>query len=190
MGKVEEAREYYQPTSVIKYLLVAEAPPASFERFFYYENVQKYDGLFLETMKVLYLTEDCDPKFVRKNKKRLLEKFKEDGFFLIDAAPEPMPKGSNGRQKEAKLKASIEYLVDAMKWLEHKGLISSYTPVILIATPVYNACKGRLLEEGFNVVNTNPVPSASFGKQKIFRKELESIRNELQIKPIDILACA
>jgi hypothetical protein len=50
----EDARQKYKPDE-IKFLLIAEAPPdAESGRFFYFEEVDKHDNLFIETMKVLY----------------------------------------------------------------------------------------------------------------------------------------
>lgn len=49
----ESAREKYRPKKA-RFLLIAEAPPkASTGRFFYFEDVSRGDGLFLETMKML-----------------------------------------------------------------------------------------------------------------------------------------
>ena len=51
--QVAEAREKYRPEHV-KCILVAEAPPASVDRFFYYPDVKQFDWLFLGVMEVLY----------------------------------------------------------------------------------------------------------------------------------------
>ncbi len=71
MNQFEKARLKYKPKQ-IKYLLIAETPPKlDSDRFFYFENVDRQDSLFLETMKLLYLdrAENIDTKTIRKNKK-------------------------------------------------------------------------------------------------------------------------
>lgn len=44
--QLQKARIKFKPDRV-KYLLIAEAPPESIERFFYYDNVHQHDYLFL-----------------------------------------------------------------------------------------------------------------------------------------------
>ena len=71
MNRFETARQKYRP-SQIDYLLVAETPPNSdSNRFFYFENVDKQDSLFLETMKLLYPNETkfVETKEIRRRKK-------------------------------------------------------------------------------------------------------------------------
>lgn len=52
-NQLENARQKFKP-EIIRYLLVAEAPPDSLERFFYYENVRQHDYLFLGVAEALY----------------------------------------------------------------------------------------------------------------------------------------
>lgn len=90
MSKVSDARLKYKPQK-IKILFVAEAPPKeTSDRFFYYEVVAKGDSLFLEMMKVLYPKDFTVAKVVRLQKKIFLDKFKEDGYYLIDSTDTPM----------------------------------------------------------------------------------------------------
>ena len=87
----ETLRESYKP-SEIKVLIVGEAPPDGGTRFFYYDNVPQYDYLFLAVMGVLYPTEALLYKINRtpNEKKRLLERFKTDGFYLMDLFSMPL----------------------------------------------------------------------------------------------------
>jgi len=80
--KLEEARTEFKPDK-IKYLLIAQAPPDSIERFFYYTSVTNYDYLFLGVIGVLY-PED-KKEFIESGrnadiKKSIMIKFKEDGI--------------------------------------------------------------------------------------------------------------
>jgi hypothetical protein len=94
MNRFENARLKYKPKE-IKYLLVAETPPKTdSDRFFYFEKVDKQDSLFLETMKILYPNETqfAETKTIRKREKEFLEKFMDDGFYLIDSLDKPFEK--------------------------------------------------------------------------------------------------
>lgn len=91
MDKFEIARKKYKPDT-IKFLLVAETPPKSdSDRFFYFENVDRQDSLFIEIVKVLYpqIVDKYDIQEIRINKSYFLNKLKEDGFYLIDSLEEP-----------------------------------------------------------------------------------------------------
>ena len=51
--QVQDARAKYKP-EVITCLFIAEAPPSSPDRFFYFEEVREQDSLYLEMMKALF----------------------------------------------------------------------------------------------------------------------------------------
>lgn len=168
----EFARLKYKPDR-IKFLLIAEAPPkADTGRFFYFENVAKGDSLFLETMKVLYPAEYSDTKTVRSRKKEFLARFKNDGFYLIDASEEPMQSACSTR-KEAQLERCLPYLAKKVRYL-----VSEDTRVILIAVPVYRVCRDRLEREGFRVINTCPIEFPASGHQVKFRQKLSALLRE------------
>ncbi len=81
--QIEKARERYKP-DVIKYILVAEAPPESLDRFFYFLNVKSSDWLFLGVMQTLYPLQK-DKYILRKRdsalKENLLLQFKRRWFL-------------------------------------------------------------------------------------------------------------
>jgi hypothetical protein len=83
----------------VKYLLIAESPPNAEDRYFYNDTVLKQDGLFWNTMMVLYPRKICESnnknelkinKKIRKDKKYFLCCFCDDGFFLIDSVEDPL----------------------------------------------------------------------------------------------------
>lgn len=94
----ETLRESFRPVE-IKTLLVGEAPPDGGTRFFYHDDVPQHDNLFLAVMKVLYPTEAKAYKIRRtpKAKKALLERFKADGFYLMDLYPMPLDQKPKGK---------------------------------------------------------------------------------------------
>jgi hypothetical protein len=152
MTDFESAREKYKPAR-IEYLLVAEAPPtAESKRFFYFENIQNGDSLFLETMKVLYPCDCSDIKIIRQQKGEFLERFQRDGFYLIDATNTPM-KGFTQSEKKREIKNSIDPLIKKIE-----SLVSQQTKVILISSIVYDVCRDRLITEGFDIINDSMIP--------------------------------
>ena len=161
----ELARQKYKP-EVIKFLLIAEAPPkVESKRFFYFEDVKNGDSLFLETMKVLYLNDCLDIKDVRRRKSEFLEKFKNDGFYLIDASDKPI-EDTRLTKKRKQIKDSIPSLIKKIE-----SLISEDTKIILISSTVYEVCCNRLKAEGFNVINECAIPFP-ISWQKEFRRKL------------------
>lgn len=148
----EKARMKYKPDT-IRYLLIAEAPP-EFEtgRFFYFENVPDHDALFLETIKVLYPKDWTNVKDVRKNKREFLERFKRDGFYLIDSTDIPMT-GKNSSVKKKIIEGSYSSLEEKVRLL-----VSRETKVILLTSTVFNVCNQRLRSAGFNVINDTIIP--------------------------------
>ena len=71
--RINEARQKYKPEHV-NLLFIAEAPPSSLDRFFYYEDVKEKDFLFVELSKVLCKTDNV--AFIRRNKAKILQTMK------------------------------------------------------------------------------------------------------------------
>jgi hypothetical protein len=65
-------------------LLVAEAPPAVLDGYFYFEDVPKHDSLFRHVAPSILKT---DP--TRDNKAELLGRLRDRGVFLIDFEERP-----------------------------------------------------------------------------------------------------
>jgi hypothetical protein len=74
----------YKPDRV-RLLLVAEAPPNSEERYFYFEDVREQDSLFRYVCKVLFGTTPDGA-----SKSYLLGKLKDEEVFLIDLMEDPV----------------------------------------------------------------------------------------------------
>jgi hypothetical protein len=117
--KFAGASRQYRPTS-LRLLFIAEAPPPlESGRFFYFPAVTSRDTLFLEMMKVLYPADisfvehddyrasTFDAKSLRKRKREFLERFKQDGFYLIDASEQPMPKDANTTLKKQIIRRAL-----------------------------------------------------------------------------------
>jgi hypothetical protein len=84
-----EAAAVYRPDAV-RLLFVAEAPPTSVERYFYFPRVPVHDSLWIETMRAMYGAEFGETAFERGRKDSWLRRFQRDGCFLADAVDEPI----------------------------------------------------------------------------------------------------
>jgi hypothetical protein len=186
----EKASRKYRPAS-IKVLFIAEAPPAyRFERFFYFEHVSEADTLFLEMMKVLYPIETgfvpsrksgFQAKIVRQRKTEFLERFKRDGFYLIDAFEEPMPENAATAAKKRIIRDALPELKKKVRKLCRGGEV----PVILIGGPTYSVCAEALLRDGLRVLNEEMINHPARGSQKHFRFKLGNVLRRSGIKTSD-----
>ena len=172
MDIFESARRKYLPKP-IKYLLITEAPPKiGSDRFFYFENVRNYDSLFLEIINVLYPedTNRLDIYTIRSLKKVFLDKFKSDGFYLIDSLENPFETKVSEKIKIKTINNGIPKLITHIE-----SLINETTKIILISSTVYYGAYISLLEYGFNVVNMGRLVFPSAGWQKTFRTDFADL---------------
>lgn len=172
MNRFEKAREKYRPKE-IDYLLVAETPPKSdSNRFFYFEKVDKQDSFFLETMKFLYPEETklMGTKTIRSRKKEFLDRFKQDGFYLIDSLDQPFEKKYSSSQKIKLIEKGQNKLLTKIQ-----KLISEGTKVILIAAPVYKANFRFLKNNSIPVINEELIDFPGSGGQKKYKEKMKQI---------------
>jgi hypothetical protein len=166
----EEARLKYKPKK-IKYLLIAETPPKSnSNRFFYFENVKEQDSLFIETMKVLYpeSLSVLTTKEIRSIKKTFLERFKNDGFYLIDSLNEPFEEKYSSSKKIRLIKEGQGDLLNRIK-----TLITKETVIILISATVFKANFEYLKGNNINVINSELIDFPGSGGQKKYKEKLK-----------------
>lgn len=161
----KQARLKYKPEE-ISCLLIAESPPKSEDRFFYFEDVPKQDSLFLEIAKVLYpsmaeayLNSGRNPE----QKELILKKFCEDGYFLEDLHEVPIGESPYTDQEAAsKLTTKLS------------KIITNETPIILIKANVFDAAYPLFKSKGFNVHNQR-LPFPGSGQQKVFRDTFSTL---------------
>jgi hypothetical protein len=79
----DAAAAKYKP-SPVRLLLVAEAPPSSLDRYFYFEDVRDQDSLFRHVVRATLAIE-----LARPEKASELQQLADRGVFLIDLKPEP-----------------------------------------------------------------------------------------------------
>ena len=68
LTRYQKAANRYIPLET-NVLFVAESPPAVLDRYFYFEDVQQQDSLWIELMKALY-----EGEFVETSRERLCKK--------------------------------------------------------------------------------------------------------------------
>lgn len=141
------AAERYRPDKV-RLLLVAQAPPAADDRYFYFTGVSSHDALFWSVARaILPHTEPT-----RDIKPALLTQLRGRGVFLIDLKPDPVD-GSPLAPYVPALLARIAELAPER--------------IILIKADVFDTAYPALAAAGLPVSRVR-VPFPSFGQQKAF----------------------
>ena len=151
------AAKKYQPDK-IKLLLIAEAPPKSEDRYFYFEKVNEQDSLFRYVVRGVLNTEP-----IREQKAQQLEALKGAGVFLIDSVVSPLQKGDKLRDFIDK-----DSLVSRCQDLNPQA-------IVLIKANVYDETFNILKNEGLPVVDER-IPFPGSGQQTRF---LNSFKNAL-----------
>lgn len=126
------AAERYKPAKV-RLLLVAHAPPASVERYFYFEDVREKDDLFRYVAQGLF-----GQMPARSEKPAYLERVRDAGVFMIDLVERPYD-GSD-------LAGHVPGLVERCRRLDPEQ-------IVLIKVDVYDAAFAPLRRAGLPVVN-------------------------------------
>ncbi|OBK23801.1 hypothetical protein A5634_05040 [Mycobacterium asiaticum] len=140
------AAEQYRPER-IRLLLIAEAPPADPNRYFYFHEVNAYDSLFRHVARSLLAV---DP--TRENKPELLAQLKQDGVFLIDLNPDPID--------GTPLNSYVPELVHRVQELSPER-------IVLIKATVYDAAYRTLAAAGLPVSSVR-IPFPGSGQQTNF----------------------
>jgi hypothetical protein len=139
----------YRPDK-IALLLVAEAPPADLERYFYFEDVREHDALFRYVTKGI-----LGHEVARSEKAQALSDLRDRGVFLVDLHSDPVTRRSRTAEESAVLD-----LLDRVRQLAPER-------VILIKANVYDAAYQTLREGGVPVVDER-IPFPSSGQQRRF----------------------
>ena len=112
--KCSLAADKYVPLKT-NYLFIVEAPPSALERYFYFEDVQTGDSLWIELMKALYSSEFGVTAENRSKKKDWLTKFKNDGYRLIDALKEPVCRSMSGQKRKILITDRADEIIKEVK---------------------------------------------------------------------------
>lgn len=154
------ARNKYRPVQ-LHTLLIAEAPPCSLDRYFYFEAVPRQDSLFLEIMGVLYPRQKVEYLAAKRDpalKEALLEAFQEDGYWLMDLSE--LPHELLGIPPADALPSLLERV---------KKVADKDTRMILIKSNVFDLCYPALTSQGYKV-SPERIPFPGSGQQGVFRE--------------------
>lgn len=163
MEDFECARRRYRPDPV-RVAIISESPPShEAGRFFYLEDVVTGDSLFLEMMKALYEDARGNARAVRRRKPEYLARFRDDGFYLLDASREPIAGESRGVKARC-IREGLDQLQRDLAEIQHGNM-----KVILVSSLVYKICCDPLRQSGFDVVNTEMIDFPGFGRQRAFQ---------------------
>jgi hypothetical protein len=145
----------YRP-ELVELLLVAEAPPSSLDRYFYFEHVHVQDSLFRHVVRAILAIEPS-----RSEKAGELRRLASRGVFLIDLKPEP-------KVPNETLEAYVPDLVFRAAELKPQH-------VITIKANVCDLTQQPLRAAGLHVTDQR-VPFPGSGQQRRF---LETMRSAL-----------
>jgi len=160
----ERCRKKYKPDEV-KFLIIAESPPPSGDRFFYFPKVEKKDYLYIALMRAIF-GEHLSVGDLRSNKESFLRRFQRKGFFLIDAVDYPLPDSRSEKRKA--IKENLPRLIEKVeKLVKNRRNIK----VIIISCRVYDICYEKLKEK-FPVVDER-IPFPSSGHQRRFHEKFK-----------------
>jgi hypothetical protein len=144
----DELRENYRPAQV-RVLLIGESPPDprdGVRRFFYSPTLAKEDNLYRGVAKALY--EDA---FDVRDKARVLERLRDDGFWLIDAVDEPINKKTRADRRRL-IEARVDDLAARVVGL------APVRGVIICHGLVYQVAATPLRQTGVRVLHDAPIP--------------------------------
>lgn len=139
----------YRPNA-IDLLLIAEAPPAALDRYFYFPVVSSHDSLFREVVRVVLRRTPT-----RDDKRTLLEDLQRNGVFLIDARLDPLV---------GRLVIDTSRLVARVRRLRPRR-------IIIVKVGVYAQAYRALREAGMPVIDAR-IPFPASGQQVRFRQEM------------------
>ncbi len=158
----------------LRIIFIAEATPDSDDRFFYNSNTTSHDWLFLGLIRAIYPDINAGVKHLREHKKEILERFMNDGYYLIDAVDEYLPKSTSSRVRVKMIASNSKNKID-----EVKRLISEYgdktTRVILVKSTVFDCLYKQMIDAGIPIANRRSIPFPSNGQQTRFHKILSEV---------------
>ncbi|MFC1732225.1 hypothetical protein ACFL6I_18105 [candidate division KSB1 bacterium] len=163
----------YKPEK-ITILWIVESPPYIHPdenpRYFYRLELTRYDGLFREVMKALHIT-PYNPK------NDSLDKFKNGGHFLIDAAKCPVDKDNSH------LKSQI--LNNCSEILKQEIIGLNPEKILIVKATLHGHVLSIIKKIDFEnrVLNKESIPFPGTGQQKRFR---DAVSKYLLSDPLEI----
>lgn len=172
---VEKLRKSYLPNK-IKVLFIAEAKPDADDRFFYYDKVKTHDYLYLHLMYALYDKTKDDVQYLRDHKAEFLNRFKEDGYYLVDAVDEIRSNPPSSKRTRIIRANAVNKISEIRELLAKHG--DQNTKIVLVKATVFDALYD-LMKEDFNIVNDFKIYFPSTGNEADFLKQMSKVTQEL-----------
>jgi len=160
MRTISRLRRQYRPEKV-QVLFLAESPPESTDnevRFFYNPRQERWDHMYRAVMAAVFPDYEYEPG----QKDLWLRRFKDLGYFMIDATDTPINRVSEAERRR-RLRASVQ-----SKLSEIAALITHGTPILLVKKSVFEIFNASLREAGYNVAHERFLPFPAYGNQKKF----------------------
>ena len=154
-------------------LFIAESPPAAHDRYFYFEDVQEQDALWVGLMKALYEGEFGETSRERLWKKKWLTKFKDDGYRLIDALKEPVGQSTGSRKRKNLILNVVDRVIEEIREI-------SPNQIVLIKATVFDVLYDPLHTTGLPVVYER-LPFPSSGRQKEFAVRFRNLVSDRKL---------
>lgn len=146
----DDLRDQYRPERV-RYLLIGESPPdpaTGDRRFFYSPTLTGPDNLYRGVAEAAYGTE---PNFDITDKPEVLERFRADGYWLVDLCDHPVNHLQSG-QRRRELRQAVPDLITRAR------TISPAVGAIVCMTPVFRLLNEPLRTAGVRVLHDDPLP--------------------------------
>jgi hypothetical protein len=172
MSEYDTIREQYRPKH-IKFLLVAESQPPKPEvggsrHFYRTDKVRPDDRLYINTVRALYPeTMDIKQEELEASKKAWLERFMQDGWYMIESLETSLEHEVTKKQRQELIKAHLPQLLERVR-----GLADTDTKIILIKSNVFDIAASPLKEAGFTVLNTELLDYPGRFNQRAYREKL------------------
>lgn len=161
MDNLIELRKQYKP-SIVKYCFIFESPPA--HGGYFYDPAGRIGELLFRS-----LMETClGSKFSTKDEG--LRAFQSAGFYLVNPIYTPVNKLRDADADRIILAHYESFKQDLLD----EGL--KYTPLILVKANIWKLLKGKLVDDGFTVLNLNQMlPFPMHYHFQSFKEKLQAL---------------
>jgi len=175
MHSYEDIRKRYKPTR-IRLLFIAESPPPdaqtqSSRHFYRSDKIRRDDRLFVNTIKALYPeAANQTEATIEPQKEAWLQRFKADGYYMIEALEESQIHEVTKQQRQQKIVAALPRLLERVEQIVPKG-----TAIVLIKSNVFIVAAEPLRKAGYKVLNTELLDYPGRFNQKAYREKLQKL---------------
>ncbi len=172
LDDIEILREAYKPPKgQLKVVFLGESRPDPGEgqpRMFYIPHLSSHDNLFRGLMRALY---DAGSADLKGNKSYWMERFKTDGFWLLDVVPYPVNR-LPPKERKAAILSSVDFTLSRIKREPPSH------GIIVCHAATYRVIKPRLDLSRIKVLHDTPIPFPLAADTPRFIKTVrESLRN-------------